>query len=201
MRVSCRLYFALLFFISSVGKTQDKPPELLVLSASKVHGCYIAAVGFSKDNNLAASSDMKGNVFLWEVGNELKRKAKFRATSGPGVEKWVWSVALSPDGKILAAGSDDKTVWVWETKSGNLLRRVRGHEGRVDHVFVLPDGKQGISVDQYGSCLVWNVEGDAEPRKLQIRAQRTALSPDGKLLSGSDGNRWDRSWNQGRFRS
>lgn len=188
MRVSCPLSFALFFFISSVGKTQDKPPELPVISASKEHGCYIAAVGFAKESNLAASSDMKGNVFLWEVGRELKRKAHFRATSGPGVEKWVWSVALSPDGKILAAGSDDNTVWVWETESGKLVRRVRGHQGgRVERMFFLPDGKQGISVEQYGPCLVWNVDGDAEPRKLQIRAQRPALSSDGKLLSGSDG--------------
>ena len=190
MRIFFLLSVALLFFVTSVGKAQDNPPELPVLSATKGHGCYVSAVAFSKEGNRAASSDMKGNIFLWEVASELKRKAEFRATTGPGVEKWVWSVALSPDGKILAAGSDDKTVWVWESESGKLLRRVRGHGERVDNVFFFPDGKKGISVDRYGTCLVWDVDGDAKPQEqlLKTGARVTSLSPDGKLLCFSDGN-------------
>jgi WD40 repeat protein len=51
-----------------------------------------------------------------------------------------------------------------------------------------PDGNKGASVERGGSCLVWDAKGEAAPRKLEIRAGVTALSPDGKLLCFSDGN-------------
>ncbi len=188
MRVSFPLSVPVLFFVTSLGIGEDQPAKLTVLSANKTHGCYISGVAFSNDGKLAASADKKGNIFLWEVGSELKRKGEFRATTGPSIEKWVWSVAFSPDGKLLAAGSDDNTVWVWDIESGKLRRRVRGHEDSVDHVFFLPDGKKGVSVGRKGSCLVWDVEGDAEPRKLETWARETALSPDGKWLCFSNGN-------------
>jgi WD40 repeat protein len=97
-------------------------------------------------------------------------------------------VAFSPNGKTLAAGSADTTVWLWDIESGKLLRRVRGHGEGVDHVFFLPDGKKGVSLERGRSSLVWDVEGDAEPRKLDTWAKQTALSPDGKLLCFSNGN-------------
>ena len=132
---------------------------------------------------------MKGNVLLWEVGTELKKKREFRATSGSGVEKWVRSVALSPDGKHLAAGSEDKTVWLWDTESGKLLRRIRGHEESVNNVFFLQDGKQVVSIDHFGEGLTWEVKGDAEPIRLKTGSLKvTAISPDGKTICYSNGN-------------
>src|ERR1051325_12060848 len=38
----------------------------------------------------------------------------------------VTSVAISPDGKILASGSDDKTVKLWSLPDGKLLRNLDG---------------------------------------------------------------------------
>lgn len=189
MRNSFPLSILLLCSLASIGIAEDKPPELPVISVTKKHASYVTAVACSIDGKLAISSDMKGNVLLWEVGTELKKKGEFRATSGPGVEKWVKSVALSSDGKHLAAGSDDKTVWLWDTESGKLIRRIRGHEESVNNVFFLPDGKQGVSIDRFGNCLVWDVKGEAEPKSLKTDSREvTALSPDGKSLCYSDGN-------------
>ena len=41
-------------------------------------------------------------------------------------ENWVWSVAFSPDGKLLASGSDQPRLW--DVSSGKLLVTLMGHE-------------------------------------------------------------------------
>ena len=37
-----------------------------------------------------------------------------------GHEKWVSSVAFSPDGQTLASGSDDQTIRLWNVNTGEL---------------------------------------------------------------------------------
>lgn len=39
----------------------------------------------------------------------------------------ITSLAFDPHGEILASGSKDRTVKLWEVKSGKLLRSLTGH--------------------------------------------------------------------------
>jgi WD40 repeat protein len=40
---------------------------------------------------------------------------------------WVWAVAFSPDVKMLASGSQDGTVKIWEVRTGICLKTLWGH--------------------------------------------------------------------------
>ena len=58
-----------------------------------------------------------------------------------GHPEGVNSVAFSPDGKLLASGSWDKTVQLWEVKTGEQKWLLTGHMASVISVSVQPGGE------------------------------------------------------------
>jgi WD40 repeat protein len=50
-------------------------------------------------------------------------------------------VAFSPDGKLVALASDNKTVRLWDSAMGASLQTLEGHSDVVNAVAFSPDGK------------------------------------------------------------
>ena len=57
-----------------------------------------------------------------------------------GHPPWVWSVAYSPDGSMLASGSTDETIRLWDVATGSLLATLSGHTKAVTSVAYAPAG-------------------------------------------------------------
>jgi WD40 repeat protein len=109
-----------------------------------------------------------------------------------GHSDWVHSVALSGDGKLLASGSNDNTIKLWEVATGREIRTLRGHSAPVNSVVFSGDSKLLASGSNDRTIKLWEVATGREIRTLfghSREVNTVALSADGKLLaSGSDDN-------------
>lgn len=76
-----------------------------------------------------------------------------------GVDAGVTSVAISPDGRLVAAGSLDFVVRIWEVQTGNLIERLKGHRDSVYSVAFTPDGKGIISGSLDKTLKMWDISG------------------------------------------
>lgn len=106
-----------------------------------------------------------------------------------GHSSWVYSVSFSPDGNLVASGSKDRSVKIWDANKGVLLHTLTGHQNWVPGVAFSPDGKRIASASWDKTIKLWDVQSGAQIRTFRghtnwVRA--VAFSPNGKLLaSGS----------------
>jgi WD40 repeat protein/GTPase SAR1 family protein len=68
---------------------------------------------------------------------------------------WVKSVAVSPNGKWAASGSNDNTLKVWDLESGKCRITLKEHPSAVNSVAVTPDGTRILSASD-GLIFIWD---------------------------------------------
>jgi eukaryotic-like serine/threonine-protein kinase len=68
----------------------------------------------------------------------------------------VYSVSFSPDGKFLAAASEDKTATVWDVTTGERRFELLGHTNEVNCIAFSPDGKTLATASEDGTVRLWD---------------------------------------------
>ncbi len=155
------------------------------------------ALDFSPDGKLLAGCGMKvlawngaappltaGCAGIWDAvtGKEL-------FAQGDQLDPYS-SVAFSADGKTVAMAGSDRTVAIWETRTGKVHRILTGHKGKVLDVAFAPDGKTLATAGADCTVKIWNltrgkVQATLEGHKTPVLA--VAFAPDGRTLVSGGG--------------
>lgn len=177
--------------------TTDKPPRHLIEFV--VHSGPIA---LTPDGSILASgSDAPDATDLWSTHtgkriatlktpgnwiNALLVRLHFRYSS-------ICALTFTDDGKILAVGTRDKHIQLWNVSTHQHIGSLEGHKHVVCELAFSPDGKTLASGDTGGKIHLWEMPTHQhltifDGHKGYVRT--LAFAPDGKTLasiSGHDG--------------
>ncbi len=181
-----------------------------LLTTLQGHTGAVRSVGLSADGRLLVSGGFDGAVRLWEapfamVENDASSawrtpEAGDSTAAPPGGGRLldtlqgdtgpVYRVALSADGRLVASGSWNGTIRLWEAITGRLLATLQAHTSGVWGLALSADGRLLASGGPDGTVRLWETaNGGTLLTKFQGHAgpaYGVALSSDGGLLvSGS----------------
>jgi len=155
------------------------------------HTRAVLRVAFSQDGNMILSASQDGTVKQWDAATgNLKRTINLwndfgYEASGQNRDLEVWSMAFSPDQTMLAAGSLDGTLSLWNLTTGKPGTVLKEHAGSISNISFSPNGILLASSSSKGELFVWDVNSGKQLAKLTVEGQIQALSfsPDGATLA------------------
>ncbi len=183
-------------------------------------GKSVTSVAFSPDGQMLASGSDDTTIKLFDLRrteglswDSIYEKSSSDSQENPVIDPIVltghtarvWSVAFSPNSKMLASGSDDRTIRLWDLSQAEeklkVLKVLEEHNFWVSSVAFSPNGQKLASGCYDKSIRLWDLKHlkdlDKEPIVLRGHEQSVtsvAFYPDGKkLVSGSYDNTI-RSW-------
>jgi len=180
----------------------------------------ILSLAYSPTENLIAAGGDDGNITVWNLKtSEMKYHVcsfnspadndEFTCTaSGEGYTD-IRGISFNTNGSLLASGSSDKHVWLWDAKTGELLVRSPeptegGHINTVSNVIFDPKTGRITSVSWDNTVKIWKAVKEKNEWNLSLvdtfaghssSIWAAAYSPDGKWLATSSSDKTVILWN------
>jgi WD40 repeat protein len=165
-----------------------RPNPLLETRTSSIFETQTDQLWQSNSSELRTSSILCGNQVM---SNQSRLPTQIFGVL-QGHKDWVNSVAFSPNGQLIASGSEDRTIKLWEMSKGQEFRTFKkgwlrkGHEAPVRTVSFSPDGNLIASGSDDNTIKLWEVKTGKLIRTLPdngLGVKTVAFSPNGHLLA------------------
>lgn len=166
---------------------KDEDQEILKERARKR---YMDAKGSGPERLVSGSDDF--TLFLWQP--EVDKKPLGRMT---GHQQLINQVLFSPDGRIIASASFDKSIKLWEGKSGKYLASLRGHVQAVYQIAWSADSRLLVSGSADSTLKIWNVSKRELAMDLPGHADEVYAvdwSPDGQRVCSGGKDKVLKMW-------
>lgn len=146
---------------------------------------YMLAAVLNEDR---ATKHYRFTIHLWAIPFE-KSHAILK-----GHKAKINTITFTPDGKTLISGSDDETIRIWDTSTGNQLLSLPSDKTRTLAISV--DGKI-LASSNAEDIKLWDISTSTQPKNLQVGddyVTKLAISPDGKMLASGNHDGKIRLW-------
>jgi WD40 repeat protein len=167
------------------------------LNTGKLLRTFVTPSGIGR--GLAYFPDGRGILLGTSLAHSLQLldlttgKTKFTGSSRWGTsvvfarDSSITSMVLSRDGRTALSGSTDRTVKLWDTDTGGLLRTFKGHASEVSSVVMFPDDRAVISGSRDGTIRLWSLSDGRELLRLLAGGEDgwLAITPDGFFNASS----------------
>ncbi|XP_053212357.1 notchless protein homolog 1-like isoform X2 [Panonychus citri] len=143
-----------------------------------------------KERLVSGSDDF--TLFLWEPEDAKKHVARMT-----GHQQLINDVKFSPDTRIIASASFDKSIKLWDGKTGKYITSLRGHVQAVYQIAWSADTRLLVSGSADSTVKVWDMSTRKLLQDLPGHADEVYAidwSPDGELVASGGKDKLLKIW-------
>ncbi|KAG5949901.1 hypothetical protein E4U53_005661 [Claviceps sorghi] len=126
------------------------------------HMAGVSCLAWTPDSNILASGSDDKAIRLWDRVTGRPKTTTKKSAAGHetaalrGHHNYIHCLAFSPKGNILASGSYDEAVFLWDVRAGRLMRSLPAHSDPVAGIDFCRDGTLVVSCSTDGLIRVWD---------------------------------------------
>lgn len=160
--------------------TAGRPLASLVLGAGK-----LTSIAWCNDMSRVAVTQSDTLLRVYDVSGTVAHEL----ITLKGYPGRITSLAVSPDGQIIAAGGNAGMAILWDAESGEKIGTLRGHTDTIWRIVFSSDGKKVATASFDKTARVWDVSEQRELAYCGGHAwwvRSVCFSPDGLYLATGD---------------
>lgn len=166
---------------------------------AEMKGVKLAGADFSRCGLAMAITDpdFPGSAKCFGMGLPSTKPSDMELVLPDGHSASVYSISFSPDGRLLASGSVDKTIRLWNVETKKVLYIISNYSKSVYSVSFSPDGRL-LASSNGNNTIIWDVETKKDICTLRGHSGSVwsiSFSPDGKLLATGSEDNTIKLWN------
>ncbi len=119
------------------------------------HKDYVKALAHASESGYVASGGFDKCIKLWDIREA--RAAPMLELDERAVKSSVYALSVNPSGAVIAAGSPEHHVKVWDPRSGKKCAELVGHTDNVRTVLVSEDGRFLLSGSADSTVRLWSL--------------------------------------------
>ncbi|MGO8899143.1 MAG: caspase family protein [Isosphaeraceae bacterium] len=186
---------------SSVALAADTPEKPILVLDSGGHTAVKNKVLFTRDGKQLISVSRDKTIRVWDVASGMPLRV-LRPPIGSMQGGELYTAALTPDGRTLAAGGlawrrGEVPIYLIDLATGRILRVLKGHTNSIMSLAFSPDGSRLASGSNDRTSRIWNATSGRCELVLEGHGdvvRRVAFAPDGRHLATASYDKTGRIW-------